>query len=65
MTIKRIGKCEKCRQPTVEHKTFLEPVDMFAPDIPSGTITPAISSQIKVWRKKPMYCEKHQPVSVL
>lgn len=60
MTIKRTGKCDKCRKPTVAYLTLSENIDMFAPEVPKGTITKDTSDQIKAWRKKPLFCEGHR-----
>lgn len=64
MTIKRTGKCEKCQQPCVEVRTFIETVDMFEPETPKGQLSRSMSTQIKDWRKQGMRCDKHQKVAV-
>lgn len=64
MRIKRAGKCKKCKAPTTETRVFAERVSLFDDPfnpIPAGTIDKDLTDQIRAWRKKPIYCDKHKP----
>jgi len=60
MIITRKGKCVSCSGPAQETKEFPEVVNMFEPDVPKGTITKDLATEIQAWKKRPLRCDYHK-----
>lgn len=65
MIVRRSGKCDVCQAVVLLTKEFIstETVDLFNPA--PATIKGKLARQIKKWRDKKDYCDKHQPKGVL